>query len=413
MVPVHGRSALRVTPDEAIAGMRIIGLATNPWDGQWVNRQQLLSRIGRRHAVLYSTGGWFTWDRHSSEWRKAPLLGAIRDSDSVWIDEPPRLLLRSTRFPIADRAVIAMQITRWQRWLAAQGKGPVITHVFHPAFAEYAHRIGAAALIYHPHDWFERMPGWNERQAAAENRLLGLADLVIAPSEALARELERRAGREVRVLPNAADVPRFVAAARAGAQLPPDLAAVPAPRIGYVGQVHPNLDLALVRALASARPEWHFVFVGAKSSQRDETFDREVTACMRLPNVHFLGAKTQAEIPAYTVNMDVNIMCYRLDHGWVRMGYPLKLHEYLASGRPIVSVDLNLLQPFQHVIRIVHERADWEGAITDALATGGPGTPARRMEAARGNSWDDRAVQLEGWMKALTDRVTVTSSTGG
>src|SRR5687767_12909415 len=95
-------------PESGVKSLRysILALTPNDWDSQWVNRQQLLSRIGVHHVVLYSTGGWFVWDRNSEEWSKAPLRARIRACDNVWVDESPRYLMRWPRFPLLDRAVM-------------------------------------------------------------------------------------------------------------------------------------------------------------------------------------------------------------------------------------------------------------------------------------------------------------------
>ena len=77
----------------------ILALAPQVWHEQWVNRQQLLSRIGRHHAVLYSTGGWFLWDRTADEWRGAAFSGRMEHTDNVWVDESPRYLMRWPKCP--------------------------------------------------------------------------------------------------------------------------------------------------------------------------------------------------------------------------------------------------------------------------------------------------------------------------
>src|ERR1700681_2352615 len=68
----------------------IVALALNPWSGPWVNRQHLLSRLGRDSPVLYSTGGWFVWDRFDPDWKRAPMSGGCARSDDVWVDAAPR-----------------------------------------------------------------------------------------------------------------------------------------------------------------------------------------------------------------------------------------------------------------------------------------------------------------------------------
>ena len=74
---------------------RLLVLAPNSWHGQWVNRQQLFSRIGLLHPVLYSSGGWFTWDRREPAWKRASWTGGFSRHNNVWVDQPPRILMRA------------------------------------------------------------------------------------------------------------------------------------------------------------------------------------------------------------------------------------------------------------------------------------------------------------------------------
>src|SRR5687768_884837 len=96
----------------------IVALAPQDWHGQWVGRQQLLSRIGLCNPVLYSSGGWFVWDRVTADWRNSPLLGRIAASDNVWLDESPRWLMRWPRVRPLDSAIMRLQARRWRAWAA-------------------------------------------------------------------------------------------------------------------------------------------------------------------------------------------------------------------------------------------------------------------------------------------------------
>jgi hypothetical protein len=103
--------------------------------------------------------------------------------------------------------------------------------------------------------------------------------------------------------------------------------------------------------------------------------------------------------------MDVNVMCYRLaDDLWVDAIYPLKLHEYLAAGRPVVSADVASVRPFSDVVAIAHDTGQWESAIEMALSGGGCGTTASRRAIAAANSWAARVSELELELAALVGR---------
>lgn len=383
--------------------LAVLVLAPNTWQGQWVNRQQLFSRLGRQWRVLYCTGNWSSWQRHEAGWRRAPLGGAMLPMDHVTVDQAPRWMLRNPRWGWWDRWMVRLQSMRWRRFLAP-GKGtPLVAYVFHPMFLPYVRCLGADYLVYHAYDRYEHTPGWTAELAAAERSLLEQADLVLASSEQIAGALHAKVARPVLVLPNGADAAAF-ARARAGQEEPPDLRAIPGPRLGWIGSLHPSVDFGLIAALARRHPEWHFVLLGQLVAHREVASQLGVAACKALPNVHFLGARPVEEVPAYVVHMDVNLMAYRVDgESWVLSGYPLKLHEYLAAGHPVVSADLPSVRPFAGVLSIAHGVDEWEAALAAALADGGgQAAAAERIAVADANSWDSRAQALAGWLQQLT-----------
>ena len=58
---------------------RVLALAPNDWDGPWMNRQHLLSRLSADHAIVYSTGVWESWQCRTARTR-SPIAGAVRPS---------------------------------------------------------------------------------------------------------------------------------------------------------------------------------------------------------------------------------------------------------------------------------------------------------------------------------------------
>lgn len=375
--------------------MRVLALAHTIWTERWMNRQQLLSRVGKHTTVLYSNAAWYTWNRQDPRWQASPLIGRFDSMDNVTVEQVPRLLLRSPRFATLDRWVVRAQARRWTRWLKAHGEGPLLMHLFHPEFEVYIDEVRPDAVVYHPYDLYEHMPGWTSWLHEFEDRVLRRADRVITSSEVTARRLTERSGAEVTVIPNGADIQLFGAARRADAPCPGDLAQIPMPRIGYIGSLQPTVDLLLLANLARRHPEWHIVFVGDRSPSVDEATAEGLRQCELLENVHFLGMKSREAVPGYMLNMDVNILCWRVGEGlWADAAYPLKLQEYLACGKPVVTSDIAAVQPFADVLRIAHDVDDWDLAISEAVSGRGPGDSAARIAVAERNSWDDRAVRL-------------------
>jgi glycosyltransferase involved in cell wall biosynthesis len=175
--------------------------------------------------------------------------------------------------------------------------------------------------------------------------------------------------------------------------VPADIASLPAPRIGYIGNVNDKVDYRLLHYLASNHPEWSIVLVGPVVVRIPE-FRAHCDQLKALPNVHFLGMKSQGQLPSYLKGLDVCMMCYRLD-GWAYFGYPLKLHEYLAAGKPSIASDLPSIREFEGVIRIAHTPEEWASAIQASLQDDSSEARERRVEVARNNRWEARIEVIE------------------
>jgi len=388
-----------VAPDADLM-FNVVALSPNAWDGQWVNRQQILSRLGRHHDVVYSQGAWFTWDRFSDEFRSGPWLGRFDSKDNVLVDRPARALLRWPRLGLWDREVVRLQARRLRA--ARSGHHPLVAYVCHPMFMPYVDALRPDYVVYHCYDLYDHQPGWSEGLAAEERRLLREADLIFSPTTMLSDELMTRAPCHARALPNAADVQAIFAARDAGGEEPADLAGIPRPRIGYVGSIHPELDLALISELARRRPDWHFVLIGPEQDSARLHQTEGYVALRAQRNVHLLGERHRNVVPKYLLLMDVNALFYRATpDSWTHVAYPLKLHEYMACGHPVVSVDLKMIREFEPLVQFATGADAWERALAHAI-TGDDGTqPEQRRAIAAQHSWDARVEVLQRWLGEL------------
>lgn len=369
---------------------RVLALAPNFWDDQWMNRQQILSRLARDHDVLYSNGPWSVWDRDHERFRASSWTGSFESRDGVLLDRPPKLLLSWPTLPASERPVIQIAVARWRRELAGMGTGPIVAYVFHPMYLRYAERLDADLLVYSPYDLFSRMPDWTAEQGVEEQRLLSLCTLAITSSEPTRAALQQMTDRPVFCVPNGADAMQFEVGA---AQSPPaDMAAIPRPRIGYVGSLNRKVDFSLILRVALSEPKWHFVFVGPNGSFDDVT-RKALEQCSQLPNVHFLGSRPIEELPMCMGALDVAMLCYRKDT-WMEFGYPLKLHEYFASGVPVVSAPLESIRDCHDLIEIADDEQSWRTAIARTLNGHGCSTAEERQARARLNTWDSRVAMI-------------------
>ena len=162
-----------------------------------------------------------------------------------------------------------------------------------------------------------------------------------------------------------------------------------------MGNLNRKVDFPLLLELSARRPDWQFVFIGGRQSFDSET-RQAMAQCERCKNMHFLGSRPRKELPRYVAANDVNVICSRVNDGlWTEASYPLKLHEYLAAGKPVVGADLRVLHDFTDVLRIAYDIDDWEQALEEAITCGGVGDMRSRRVVAEGNDWDLLAKRLD------------------
>jgi hypothetical protein len=79
---------------------------------------------------------------------------------------------------------------------------------------------------------------------------------------------------------------------------------------------------------------------------------------------------------------------------FTRFVYPVKLHEYLAVGKPVISTPIPSVKPFAAMVHLASSVADWTRSLRDAAAETGDGWVARRQATARLHTWEQRAERV-------------------
>ena len=151
--------------------------------------------------------------------------------------------------------------------------------------------------------------------------------------------------------------------------------------IGYFGLIAAWTDLEMLEAMARQRPEWNLLLVGHAAV--------DVGNLARLPNVTMVGAQPYESLPGWAKAFDVAIIPYRLNDQ-VRNANPLKLREYLATGKPVVSVRTPEVERFAPMLHIGEHIPGFISAIDAALREEGVDLRMRRMAAVSDMSWEQR-----------------------
>ena len=374
----------------------LIALVPDRWGSAWQPRHQVLSRLARYFRVV--------WVNPAHGWRN---IVAGRTGSKVQRDvaphpegfqvyEPDPWLPKFYRPRWLADLSFRGRVWRARRLLHKQGCERVILYIWRPEFADAVDFGDYDVSCYHIDDEYT-FSSTDVPVSPEERSLLERVDQVFVHSSAL-YEKKGRINANTKLVPNGVDFRSFSDPVAA----PEDIAGIPHPRIGYAGYIKKQLDLPLLVNLARARPQWQIVLVGG-TSPHDEIRE-PVDALRALPNVHFLGAKSTPELAAYPQHFDVCVMPYVADD-YTRYIYPLKLHEYLAGGRPVVGTRLPALEPFGDLISLAETEADWVAAIDELLQPSASDVERRaaRQAVAKEHDWEGLVDGIATAMLRLID----------
>jgi len=366
----------------ALPEVGVLALVPDRFGRTWMSRHHILTRLARYYEVL-----WLEPPRHWTEPLRPHGGQATDASGDMRVYDASRWLPRFQRPQWLGASTDRARLTLARRQLIARGCQRIVLHVWRPRFDRAIDRVAHDLVVYHVVDEYS-FSEVDLETPESELHLLKRADQVIVHSRGL---LEKKGNTNPHtcVIPNGVD---FEAAVTPTA-LPVDIASIKRPIIGYAGMLKKQLDWKLIADLADAHPAWSFVFVGDVSPQPEMT--TILPGLHRRGNVHFLGPKSSTELLRYPQHFDVCIMPYRMTD-YAQYIYPLKLHEYLACGKPVVGSPIRTLNDFSHVIWLASSPEEWSLALSRSLqpsAIRGEQVAARR-EVAQRHSWDQIAYEV-------------------
>ncbi|MDO8367348.1 MAG: glycosyltransferase [Saprospiraceae bacterium] len=295
-------------------------------------------------------------------------------------------------------------------------------------------KMGAKASIYHCVDDITQNAYTARHGERLENDACRNADLVFVTSTNLKRLKEEALGREktfTKLLkfskrrPKASSPPRsddlessdsgsriftFFNAAEVSVfhkvftekyQRPAELKDRPGQVIGFIGNLDElRIDYALLKKIALHFPEKTLLLVGPVNSLEPAEIGLD-----KLPNVVFAGSRRLEELPPLVQYMDcalIPFLCNTLTFSI----YPLKINEYLAAGKPVVTTSFsNDIRTFAHCTYLAESHEEFLQKIETALAENNAYLVQIRTEVANSNTWGTRIKQLWQEVETINDEL--------
>jgi len=253
-------------------------------------------------------------------------------------------------------------------------------------------------VVYYCVDEFSEFGGYDAAAVlAAERRLAERADLVVATSTPLLEKM-RTWNKNTLLVTHGVDYEHFAGAGSsrqshgqagladaATTKTPNEMRELPRPVLGFWGLIQDWVDVELLAGVARMRPAWSIVLIGEVAT--------DVSGLRGLPNVHVIGRRVYADLPAYAGAMDIGLIPFRLNN-LTRAVNPIKLREYLSAGLPVVSTPLPEVERYGHLVRT----AEGVEAFVRACENEMEGNSIERANARRGamaqETWREKVGEL-------------------
>lgn len=232
--------------------------------------------------------------------------------------------------------------------------------------------------IFAPPKLLRKFKEWHEELIKHSKRIFIVA-------ETLRKEI-KNSSCPIHYLPNGVDIELF--SPNKHFDIPNDLKNIKPPIVGFSGMIAGWLDYGLLQKIISSLPEINFVFIGPVF------YKRGIQKLKPFKNTYWLGWKPQNQIPIYLSFFDVLILPFKLDQVG-NSASPLKLYEYLAMQKPVISTPIPEAKSMESWVYIAKDSNGFISLIRKILKGNEPkGLKEKRREFAKRNTWDSRAKEI-------------------
>jgi len=353
------------------------------WDFVWQRPQHLLKRLSQQRRVL------FVEEPVTSTEADVPRL-------DIWVAAgAPNVTVIRLIQPARDHFWIghgdpftqSTYVHLLRNYLAAQHIDSPLLWLYTPMALDFADSIAHSLLIVDVMDQLSAFKGAPPELIAKEERALRRADVVFAGGASLYRA-KKPFNANTYLFPSGVEIDHFAAAAnRSAFARPSDLRGVDAPILGYFGVIDERMDLDLLGRLAINNPSWQIVMIGPVVKINPAWLPHAA-------NLHYLGGRSYAELPAYLAYFDVALLPFALNES-TQFISPTKTLEYMAAHKPIVSTPINdVIELYGSVVRVGNSAEQFAGQVRAALLDSPETQRMRENELLQRNTWDSIATRM-------------------
>jgi len=377
----------------------IVCISAATWDAPlWTNRQHIMSRLSKKHRILYVNPSIFlrtSIKRNIIQKLKNKKFIGVLDgvNKNLWVFTPPFILPFGYAFSFVQRINISLNSMILGKIMKRLNFDNPIFWFYDPEGVRYLKRFRPRLVCYDCVDEYSTMPFYSsprrkKRLERLEGQLIKRSDTVFTTSIRLFEE-KREFNPNTYLVPNVGDFEHFNQCHNRNLKTPEDIATIAGPILGFVGAVDSyKLDFELIDYISKENPEWSIVIIGPKldkSGKKIKAPERE--------NIYYLGRKEYVQLPNYIQNFSVCIIPYKITK-YTERAFPIKVYEFLATGKPVVTTDLPAIQDLNGIIKIAKSNEEFCILVREVLSDDNEERMKKRIEIAKRNTWETRVEKL-------------------
>lgn len=359
--------------------MDIVCFSDICWDSLWQRHQNIMTRFPHSWTILFI--------------EPTSLIVLFRDPARIIPRRDNNILIVSLpTVPLIDRArrlrrINDLLILTWVRvFLKLQHiKAPILFY-YEPRFSSLIGKLNEVLVVYDCVDdrpSFSGVPRWIKLYI---DILVEKSDIIFVTSHNLYNKILEQRRDDVYLVGNGVDAEHFKMA-MTDIPIAEDIKNLRRPIMGYIGTIDDWLDFDLIETIAFERPDISVVLMGPVLSRAKDSAKK----LAKLKNVFFIGKRPYAVLPYYLKAFDVCIIPFKINNLTTCVN-PVKLYEYLASGKNIVSTCLPELDMYKDIVFIAKDKLEFINMAEKALHI--KPDINKISTIVDKNSWDEKADEM-------------------
>lgn len=279
-------------------------------------------------------------------------------------------------------------------WLLSQQLAPLIKALPQPVCAvttlpitaDLPGRLPVEKWVYYCVDDFGEWPGLDgETLQRMDTEMVKRADEIVSVSSHL-QTLIGLQGRKSTLLTHGVDLSQWKPCPKRDAIDNPLPEGITGPLAVFWGVVDRRLDSDMLKTLSRKMSTGNIVLVGPHQDPDDEV--------LNLPNVHAIGPQPFSSLPLIAQHANVLIMPYA-DLPVTRAMQPLKMKEYMATGKPVVVSSLPAVAEWDDCLDVASTRDEFAHFVMERINGKLPEDQGFARVRLNDESWRAKAIQLE------------------